>query len=104
MEIYIGVWSILPALLLLLTIWSSFKLKFLKGDREPTGMYFKQFLFTSIALLVSALILYSGIVVTINEKWLFDFVEVSFLEWLIYPAVLVLFAVVGEKFNHKFSS
>lgn len=101
METYIIVWGILPILLLVLTIWSSFKLKILKGEREPSGMYFKQFLFSTIALLVSIVILYSGIVATINEKWLFDFIERSFLEWLIYPMVLVIFAKAGDRKDNK---
>lgn len=96
METYIVVWGLLPLLLLLLTIWSSFKLKVLKGEREPSRMYFKQFLFSVIALVISIFILYSELIVSLNEKLLFNFFEISFLEWLIYPVVLVVFAKVGE--------
>lgn len=96
MDTYIIVWGILPILLLMLTIWSSFKMKVLKGEREPSGMYFKQFLFSLIALVTSIAILYSELIVSLNEKLLFNFFEISFLEWLIYPVVLVVFAKVGE--------
>lgn len=96
METYIIVWGMLPLLLLLITIWSSFKLKVLKGEREPSGMYLKQFLFSLVTLVVSIVILYSELIIGLNEKLLFNFFEVSFLEWLIYPVVLVIFAKVGE--------
>lgn len=101
MTSYIVVWGILPGLLLLLTSWSWIKLKILKGDKEQIGMFGKQFLFSLGALIVSVLILETGIVEAINENLLFDFVKDSFLEWLIYPVVLVILAKLGQRGEGK---
>ncbi len=101
MASYLIIWGLLPFLLLLLTIWSWIKLRILKSNKEQIGMFGKQFLFSLGALIISVLILEMGIVETINENVLFDFVDDSFLEWLIYPVVLVILAKLGQRGEGK---
>ena len=102
MTSYILVWGILPGTLLLLTIWSWVKFRFFNGAKEQTGLIFKQVIFCLVALVLSILILSTGMVATINEKVLFAVVEDSFVEWLIYPVILVVLATLGQgKVKHK---
>ncbi len=94
---YLIIWAILPVLLFTLMAWAWVKLRILNGEREQIGLVGKQLVFSLIALAISALILYLGIAQDLNEYVLFEFLDTSFLEWLIYPVVLLILAKFGQR-------
>ncbi|HMO17124.1 MAG TPA: hypothetical protein PKA63_00690 [Oligoflexia bacterium] len=61
--------------------------------REPVRFYFKQFLFTGVLLVLSSIIVHSGVVSQIQPMVEFVFPE-GMLEWFIYPLLLVVFASI----------
>jgi len=90
---YLIVWSFIPFSLFALFLWGVIGQKLGRKFREPSGFYFRQFLFTVIVLLLSEIFILSR---------LYEFLESSvsiilpegFLAWIVYPALLLVGAII----------
>src|SRR6187402_1894739 len=93
-------WALLPFTLLCLSVWAVMKRWFKIPGREDAGRYFAQFIFSLICLIVSIIFdqFFLEDLVTVLSAGMFD---VALARWLLFPALLVLFASFPMKKKQK---